>query len=170
MDTNFWGVVRLTRAVLPSMKERKAGRIVNISSIAGINGLPSLSVYTASKFAMEGYTESIAPILLAYNIRVSLVEPAVVATEILTKFANVPLEKHVEGFDDIMKSMFLKQMSPNSGSLMSKIQTADEIAQLVKEVVESESPHLRYQSTEAVAQVAGRKWTDPTGDSLLQPQ
>ncbi|XP_033644254.1 retinol dehydrogenase 8-like [Asterias rubens] len=170
MDTNFWGVVRLTRAVLPSMKERKAGRIINISSMVGINGLPFLSIYSASKFAMEGYTESIAPILLAYNIRVSLIEPAGVLTEIITKYKSIPFEKHVEGYDDVMRGMYIEMMTPKPGSMTASLQTADDIAKIVKEVTESESPHLRYQSTEAVEQLAGRKWVDPTGDNLLKPK
>ena len=68
-EVNFFGTLRLIQAVLPSMKARQSGHIINNSSHYGIVGMPVLQLYSASKFAMEGLTEAMAPTLLQFNIR-----------------------------------------------------------------------------------------------------
>ena len=68
-DANFFGVMRVLKAALPGMKARKKGRIINVSSIIGVNGHPFSEIYSASKFALEGLTESLAPTLRKFNIR-----------------------------------------------------------------------------------------------------
>ena len=68
-DTNFFGLVRVTKAVLPSMKAKQSGRIVNISSIVAFDAIPLLSIYSASKFAVEGFTEALAAMLIDFNIK-----------------------------------------------------------------------------------------------------
>ena len=71
-DINYFGVLRMLKAVLPKMKERQEGRIINISSVLGVVGKPFNDVYCSSKFAVEGLTESLAPVLNKFNIRYSL--------------------------------------------------------------------------------------------------
>ena len=71
-EVNFFGTLRLIQAVLPSMKARKSGCIINNSSHFGIVGTPFSDLYAASKFAVEGLTESLAPALLHFNIRCSV--------------------------------------------------------------------------------------------------
>ena len=68
-ETNFFGLVRVTKAVLPNMKANNSGHIVNISSIVAFDALPFSSIYSASKFAVEGFTESIAVVLKEFNIK-----------------------------------------------------------------------------------------------------
>ena len=68
-DTNFFGVLRLTKAVMPSMKSNREGHIICITSMGGINGVPFNSVYCATKFAVEGLVESLAPMLKTFNVR-----------------------------------------------------------------------------------------------------
>lgn len=68
-ETNFFGVLRLTKAVLPSMKSNKDGHIICVTSLGGIFGTPFNSVYCASKFAVEGLIESLAPLLKSFNVR-----------------------------------------------------------------------------------------------------
>jgi NAD(P)-dependent dehydrogenase (short-subunit alcohol dehydrogenase family) len=75
METNFFGLLNLTRAVLPLMRARRHGHIVNFSSIAGIWGIPGCGVYNASKFAVEGLSEAMAMELAPLGIKVTLVEP-----------------------------------------------------------------------------------------------
>lgn len=75
LETNFWGTVRVIHAVLPLFREQKGGRVVAMSSIGGLIGLPYQSFYSASKFALEGYCESLAYEVHPYNIHVTLVEP-----------------------------------------------------------------------------------------------
>ena len=68
-EVNFFGVVRLIQAVLPGMKARQGGYIVNVSSMAGEIGVPFNGIYSASKFALGGLTESLAPVLRQFNIK-----------------------------------------------------------------------------------------------------
>ena len=68
-EVNFFGTLRLIQTVLPGMKAKQSGHIINNSSHAGILGWPFTELYTASKFAMEGLTEAMAPTLLHFNIR-----------------------------------------------------------------------------------------------------
>ncbi len=89
-ETNFWGVVRCTQAVLPSMRENQSGHIVQISSIAGRVGLPGQPIYSASKWALEGLSENLAHDLSTHGIRVSIIEPGVTRTAILGKNSDFP--------------------------------------------------------------------------------
>ena len=68
-ETNFFGVLRLTKAVLPTMKAKREGHIICVSSVGGINGCPFSGIYCASKFAVEGLVESLAPMLKKFNVR-----------------------------------------------------------------------------------------------------
>ncbi len=75
LDTNFWGTVRVIHATLPIFREHGGGRVVVMSSIGGLIGLPFQSFYSASKFALEGYSESLAYEVEPFNISVTMVEP-----------------------------------------------------------------------------------------------
>jgi NAD(P)-dependent dehydrogenase (short-subunit alcohol dehydrogenase family) len=75
-DTNFFGTLRMIRAVVPHMRQRGSGRIINISSVLGFVPMPYMALYSATKHAMEAYSESLDQELRTQGIRVSLVEPA----------------------------------------------------------------------------------------------
>ncbi|MFO7826596.1 MAG: SDR family oxidoreductase [Cyclobacterium sp.] len=81
METNYFGAIRCIKAVLPAMRKNKNGFIINVSSMAGKIVLSPLGTYSASKFALEAITEALAQDLKPYNIRVSLVEPGIINTE-----------------------------------------------------------------------------------------
>ena len=91
MNTNFLGVVRCCKAVLPAMRARRSGLIINITSIAGKIAIFGQSAYVASKFALEGFTESLAQEALAFGVRVAIVEPGIIATPMT--LANLPRPK-----------------------------------------------------------------------------
>ena len=91
MNTNFLGVVRCCKAVLPSMRTRRSGLIINITSIAGKIAIFGQSAYVASKFALEGFTEALAQEALVFGIRVAIVEPGIIATPMT--LANLPQPK-----------------------------------------------------------------------------
>src|SRR3954464_10246537 len=79
-DTNFFGTVRMTRAVLPQMRQQGAGRIINIGSVLGFLPMPYGALYAATKHAIEGYSESLDHELRTRGIRVSVIEPAYTKT------------------------------------------------------------------------------------------
>jgi NAD(P)-dependent dehydrogenase (short-subunit alcohol dehydrogenase family) len=79
-DTNFYGIVRMTRAVVPHMRRQGSGRIINISSVLGFLPAPYMAFYAATKHAVEGYSESLDHELRTRGIRVSIVQPAYTKT------------------------------------------------------------------------------------------
>jgi NAD(P)-dependent dehydrogenase (short-subunit alcohol dehydrogenase family) len=84
-ETNFFGLVDLTKQVIPGMRERRGGRIINVSSLNGQVAVPALSAYCASKFAVEGYSEALWHELLPFGIHVILVEPGTFRTQIFER-------------------------------------------------------------------------------------
>jgi short-subunit dehydrogenase len=80
-DTNFFGIVRMTRAVVPHMRHQGSGRIINIGSVLGFLPAPYMALYAATKHAVEGYSESLDHELRTKGIRVSVIEPAYTKTQ-----------------------------------------------------------------------------------------
>jgi NAD(P)-dependent dehydrogenase (short-subunit alcohol dehydrogenase family) len=80
-ETNFWGCVRVVRAVLPQMRARGSGRIVLLSSLGGVIGIPFQAYYSASKFALEGWAESLAYEVAPFGVSVTLIQPGNFATD-----------------------------------------------------------------------------------------
>jgi NAD(P)-dependent dehydrogenase (short-subunit alcohol dehydrogenase family) len=85
IETNLFGALTVTRAVLPVMRAQRAGLVVTVSSVAGITGGEFTSAYAASKFALEGWSESLTPEVAPFGIRTMLVEPGFFRTELLTQ-------------------------------------------------------------------------------------
>ncbi|MCJ1219383.1 SDR family NAD(P)-dependent oxidoreductase [Paenibacillus polymyxa] len=75
-EINFWGLMHITNAVLPYMRSQKSGHIINFSSIGGLTSFPTLGYYHATKYAVEGISESLAQELAPFNIYVTLMEPS----------------------------------------------------------------------------------------------
>ena len=88
MNTNFFGALRCIQSVLPGMRERKNGCIINISSVGGRIAIPGMSAYCASKFALEAMSEVLAAEVKAHNIRVVIVQPGTIDTPIFDKFGG----------------------------------------------------------------------------------
>lgn len=87
-ETNFWGLAEMTRAVLPNMRERRRGTIVNVSSIGGFVGFPGVGFYNATKFAVNGFSESLKKELEPLGIKVVLVQPSGFRTDWAGRSAN----------------------------------------------------------------------------------
>jgi NAD(P)-dependent dehydrogenase (short-subunit alcohol dehydrogenase family) len=85
METNFFGALRCIKAVTPRMRERQRGCIVNVTSVAGRVALPPQAAYAASKWALEALSEVLAQEMRAFNVRVAIIEPGVIATPIFGK-------------------------------------------------------------------------------------
>jgi len=92
-ETNFWGLAEMTRAVLPKMREEKSGFIVNISSIGGFVGFPSVGYYNATKFAVNGFSEALKKEVEPLGIKVVLVQPSGFRTDWAGRSANDATEK-----------------------------------------------------------------------------
>lgn len=98
-DTNVFGLLHVTRAVLPVMRQQRAGRVLNLSSIGGIQGgYPGASLYCASKFAVEGFSEGLAQEVAPFGIQVTIVEPGFFRTDFLdaqsVRFGSIAVEDY----------------------------------------------------------------------------
>ncbi|WP_260989809.1 oxidoreductase [Paenibacillus xylanexedens] len=80
-EVNFWGLMHVTNAVLPQMRSQKSGHIINFSSIGGLTSFPTLGYYHATKYAVEGISESLSQELAPFNIHVTLIEPSSFRTD-----------------------------------------------------------------------------------------
>jgi len=90
METNFFGALRCIKAVVPGMRERRHGCIVNVTSISGRLAMAPAAAYCASKFALEALSECLAQEMKAFNVRVAIIEPGVIATPIFSKAKPIP--------------------------------------------------------------------------------
>ncbi len=168
MDVNYYGVVRCTKAVLPVMRAQQNGRILNISSIGGLVGQPFNEFYCAAKFALEGYTESLATYLTdAFGIRFTLVEPGGVLTN-FSKSAGAVSTAHAPVAPEPYLPILEKYMSGlRARAASGKIhQTPAQIAGIILELIESENPPLRRR-TSAWAEDFTRLKTMSDPDGLL---
>ncbi|HLZ97121.1 MAG TPA: oxidoreductase [Steroidobacteraceae bacterium] len=98
METNFFGLVAVTQAALPFMRAQKSGHIVNISSVAGYKGILGMSIYSASKFAVEGFSEGLAAEVGHLGIKVTIVEPGAFRTRWASNEAIVRSARVIEEY------------------------------------------------------------------------
>lgn len=167
-DANFFGVMRVLKAALPGMKARKKGRIINVSSIIGVNGHPFSEIYSASKFALEGLTESLAPTLRKFNIRCSLVEPGPVTTSFNNNAKSLREGIDSSTADDKTQALLQEALKEMYRTVTEHSQTAEEVADIIKNVILSRAPHLRYQTNSQYAPgEVQAKFSDATGDKAI---
>jgi NAD(P)-dependent dehydrogenase (short-subunit alcohol dehydrogenase family) len=158
-ETNFFGAIRVTQAVLPTMRRHKEGVIINISSIAGRIGFPLSSAYVSSKFALEGLSESMAYEVEQFGIKVILVEPGVIKTNFPN---NIKKGKRVDNSSSSSSSSsnnnnnnsHSNSSSPYSELIRNRIagfkprfesgSSPVEVAKTILKCVTSETLHLRY--------------------------
>ncbi|XP_077185419.1 retinol dehydrogenase 8 [Paroedura picta] len=164
-ETNFFGAIRMIKAVLPEMKRRQSGHIVVISSTMGMQGVPFNDVYAASKFAIEGFCESLAVQLLKFNIFISLVEPGPVNTEFEAKLIEEVSRSEFPGADADTVRYFKEIYLPASHEIFSSIgQTPEAVAKVVVTVIGKERPPFRTQTNPLYTPLVALKYADTSGD------
>ena len=140
-ETNFFGHVAVTKAVLPAMRAQHSGHIIMVSSISGRTAQPTISSYAASKFALEGWSESLRIELRSVGIKVVLIEPGAYETDIWTRNAKIgqrasdgssPNAERGRRFRDHLQSGGIKKRD------------AHEVSRLIARVAENPNPRLRY--------------------------
>jgi len=164
-ETNFFGVYRMTQAVMPHMKAQNSGHIIQVSTMGACRGVPFNDIYCAAKFAVEGFSESLAPMLHCFNIKMSLIEPG----PILTDFVNNAMKESTLEFDklnvdDKTKSLLKTYKERMLAGFNPKMaETSVECAEKIKHVMEAANPPFRTQTNTNYAPIAAGKWVDPSG-------
>lgn len=139
METNFMGCINLCQAVLPYMRSARHGRIINVSSIGGVMGLPYQGFYSASKFAIEGFSEALAAEVRRFGIDVCLVEPGDFATGFTASRRNSQATLNDPDYGPVFKhSLSLIEKEENSGLKPAKM------AHRLLKIVECKRPRFRY--------------------------
>ncbi|WP_315707762.1 oxidoreductase [Brenneria uluponensis] len=136
-DTNFLGIVRLTRAVVPYMRRQGRGHIINIGSILGVVPLPYVALYTASKHAVEGYSGSLDHELRTHGIRVTVIEPAYIKTrfEANTIEPDAKLDEY-----ELIRAKLTRVVS----KAMAEAESPEVVAEVVVRAAQTSRPKLRY--------------------------
>jgi short-subunit dehydrogenase len=164
-DVNLFGVVRMTNAVLPSMRQAGQGRIVNIGSVLGLVPAPYSAYYSAAKHALEGYSESLDHEVRAFNVRVSVIEPAFVRT-VFDQNGIVP--------DSILKQYDRARAGVDAllRDVMPKADRPELVADVVVKAATDAHPRRRYAAGKTARQVSMLRRFAPAGifDKSLRKQ
>lgn len=136
-DTNFFGTVRMTRAVIPHMRRRGAGRIINMGSGLGIFPMPYMAIYSASKHALEGYSESLDHELRTRGIRVVVIEPGVTRTAFDTNVQEP--DSKLDEYRDVRAAL-----NKRYEEMLAAGDTPEAVAEVVLKAAKAARPKLRY--------------------------
>ena len=136
-ETNFFGLVRMTRAVVPHMRTRGSGRIINIGSVLGFLPMPYGALYSATKHAVEGYSESLDHELRTRGIRVSVIEPAYTKTPFDANFMEP--DAKVDEYREARAGM-VKRVA----EVMATAESPDVVADTVLKAANAARPKVRY--------------------------
>jgi short-subunit dehydrogenase len=148
IDTNFRAPMALIRGVLPHMRKKRSGHIINLSSVGGMMAMPTMSIYSASKFALEGATEALWYEVRPWNIKVCLIQPGFINSD---SFRKVKLTKESQkSIRDKNNPYYYhyKSMAPFIAKMMNlSPATPESIAKKIERVIESKNPPLRVPVT-----------------------
>jgi NAD(P)-dependent dehydrogenase (short-subunit alcohol dehydrogenase family) len=138
METNFWGAVRVVQHALPVMRRQGRGQVILMSSIGGIVGIPFQSFYSASKFAMEGYAESLAYEVEPFGIQVTLVEPGNVRTDFTGSRRDVEPPQGDDPYRDATEKALRTMIADETNGV-----PPDDVAVAVERVLKARRPPRR---------------------------
>ena len=155
-ETNFFGVVRMVNAVLPLMRRQKHGHIINVGSLTGLSSIPFLGFYSASKFALEGYTEALRHEVKPFHIHVSLTEAG---------FLKTPMMDHRQ-----VGANRITEYDPWRKRALDAIRSSEEkspgpelVAETLLEILSRDTPRLRYPIGQQAKSVARLRRFLPAG-------
>lgn len=166
MDVNFFGVWRVTQAVLPVMRAARRGRIITVSSILGVVGVAFNDAYSATKFAIEGLMESMAPVVRRLGIHVSLVQPGPVNTEFIAAAHGAQAQSQTQLLEDYAPLRAADQ-ARLAAAFNTAGQSGADIAAVISQVAHAAQPHFRNPTSPMVQARVAAKLVDPTGDSAV---
>ncbi|MBC3930720.1 SDR family NAD(P)-dependent oxidoreductase [Undibacterium curvum] len=133
-ETNFWGTVKVTNALLPYFRKQKSGQIITVSSIVGLIGPPNLSYYSASKHAVEGYFKALRFELNDFNIKVSMVEPVWFKTK-LAENSVLSTGSNITDYDNYRKQVRAATQKGIDGA-----EAPDAVICTISKIIETKEP------------------------------
>ena len=151
-EVNCFGTLNLTKAMLPHFRQRKSGHILNVSSVGGFTSFPGTGIYSATKFAIEGYSEALAKEITPLGIKLTLVEPGAFRTEFAGDSLATP-ENPIDDYEETAHK-FVKQQEQMSGEQPGD---PDKAAQAMIKAVESDNPPMRLVLGEDALQATRKK-------------
>lgn len=164
VEVNFFGVVQTTRAALPHLRSSR-GRLVTVSSVGGVVGQPFNEAYCAAKFAVEGFSEALAPVLAATGVDVAVIEPGAVASDFVANAGLQPdaLIADAGPYADVLERYLARTVQQfGTGA-----QPAAEVAALIVDVLGMEKPPFRLQTSDWSRGFVARKLADTDGSAVL---
>ncbi|QDT11523.1 SDR family NAD(P)-dependent oxidoreductase [Planctomycetes bacterium K23_9] len=153
MNINFRSPIELARCVLPGMRKKRRGKIINISSVGGMMAMPTMSVYSASKFALEGASEALFYELKPWNVNVTLIQPGFMRSDAFEKVPYTAMSARATADAEHPYHEHYQHMEKFIAKSMGRaLATSDSVAAKVARVARSKAPPLRvYGSLDAIA-------------------
>ncbi|MFE6176116.1 SDR family oxidoreductase [Streptomyces sp. NPDC056464] len=164
MEVNFFGVVQTAKAALPHLRA-SGGRLITVTSVGGVVGQPFNEAYCAAKFAVEGFMESLAPVVGRLGVAVSVIEPGAVATEFVSNIGLDPAQMIAAAGD--YAPLLQSYATRTQGQFATSAQTPAQAAATVLEALTSEDPAFRIQTSEWATSFTGTKLADNDGSAVL---
>jgi short-subunit dehydrogenase len=136
LETNFWGTIKVTNAILPSFRKQKSGKIITVGSIVGLVSFPNSAYYAASKHALEGYFKALRHELNGFNIRVAMIEPGAFKTNIMNN--STTAVSQIGDYDTLRRKIV-----NYTNYIIDQAEDPALVAAKVLKVVETEKPRFR---------------------------
>lgn len=159
LEVNYLAPVNLTKLVLPGMRERGAGQILTVTSVGGAVGQPFADSYCGAKFAVEGFMQSLAPVAERFGVRVSVIEPAAVASDFVTN-----AERTATGgpYGEMLDAYIAR-----STVAFANAQSAESAGAAIAAAVLSDEYRFRWQTSEGATAFVGASLVDTDGSRVL---
>jgi len=160
-EVNFFGVLNVSKPALPHLRA-SAGRLITVTSVGGVVGQPFNEAYCGAKFAVEGFMESLAPVVAAHGVRVTVVEPGAVASEFVTNIGFDPAQLEAAGPYTPQLRAYLERVT----EAFTSAQTSEDAAASIVGVLTADQPAFRVQTSDDARAFVGAKLTDLDGSAV----
>ena len=162
LEVNYLGPVALTKLVLPGMREAGSGTVLTVTSVGGAVGQPFADAYCGAKFAVEGFMQSLAVVMLAHGVHVSVIEPAAVASDFVGNVAR-PDDVRAEGPYAAQLEAYLAR----SAGAFANAQSSQDAAAAIADAATSTDYRFRWQTSEGATAFVGMSLADTDGSRVL---
>ncbi len=167
METNFFGVWNVTKAVLPHMRGAGSGRVISVTSVGGLLGQPFNEAYCAAKFAVEGMMEGLAPLARQFGVQVCLVEPGPINTEFVAS-VRATSQASIAAMTEPYGTLAGRYMGATGDVFATYGQTGDDIAKIIAALAVAENPDFRTITSDFAKAMVASKVVDQSGNSVIE--